>query len=189
MEELWGKPGSKKDQTLAGQTANHATPNAVSTRIRSFCPSNFATYNIQLSLGLVPLCRQTIQGSGIPNIFGSETNDSLSQLHIVASHSGFTERPSYLDSPVTYYMTFVHFWNQESRVHDPFTPISFMLLKSTAYRQHYQIQLPAWDEALAPSGPQHLCADPEEIFPERFHNNDPGLLLITADSVAPANYH
>lgn len=64
-----------------------------------------------------------------------------------------------------------------------------MLLKSTACRQQYQLQLPALEEALAFSGPQHLCADLEEIFPKRFHNNDPGFLLITADSAAPTNHH
>lgn len=39
---------------------------------------------------------------------------------------------------------------------------------------------PSWDAALAPSGPQLLCADPGEIIPRRFRCYDADLLLIAA---------
>lgn len=52
---------------------------------------------------------------------------------------------------------------------------------------HYQVQLPAWETALALSGPQLLCAEPEEILPQRFHLNDADLLFVTDDFSALAS--
>ena len=41
---------------------------------------------------------------------------------------------------------------------------------------------------MATSGPQLLCADPEETLPRRLHLSDAGLFLITADSSAPVDH-
>lgn len=37
------------------------------------------------------------------------------------------------------------------------------------------------------SGPQLLCADPEETLPRRLDLSEAGLLLVTDDSSAPAD--
>jgi hypothetical protein len=53
---------------------------------------------------------------------------------------------------------------------------------------HYQVQLPAQSTALAPSGPQLLCTNPEKTFPRRSTLSDAGL-LITTDSSSPPDQH
>lgn len=55
-------------------------------------------------------------------------------------------------------------------------------------RAHYQVQLPKQSTALAPSGPQLLCTNPEKTFPRRFIFSDAGL-LITIDSSTPSDQH
>lgn len=66
---------------------------------------------------------------------------------------------------------------------------------SCCQRQHlvvdlhiYQAQPPACGAALASSGPQLLCAGPEEIH-LRFFLSDSGTLLLTADFGPPAKQH
>jgi hypothetical protein len=56
----------------------------------------------------------------------------------------------------------------------------------TTWVIHYPVQLPANGTTLVTSGPELLCADPAD-FSRRPHLMDSGLLLITADSSAPAD--
>lgn len=53
----------------------------------------------------------------------------------------------------------------------------------------YQVQLPAWETALVPSGTHLLYTDSEETLLRRFCFNNSGLFLITADFSAPDDHY
>lgn len=52
---------------------------------------------------------------------------------------------------------------------------------------HDQVGLPTWKPVSIPSGPQLLCADPEETLPDFTVLSDVSLFLSIANSSAPAN--
>lgn len=131
LKEQWGKQKQKKAKPKQGTFQILPRHVQYQQGVHGSAPPTFLSLVVWFQS-----CMQMFQGPGISNIFGSESQDSLSQVCIMTSGG-----PLHTRSCVAYCLASVALWKRGGKVHDPFAGIFPILLMSVPCKQRHRHQI------------------------------------------------